>query len=120
MMKWLSLVAVGLLVSAPCAFAESSSKAALKSASQSSDIAKSKSLRALRKKLASSASNKSFNLNLTPVFEMVAHLERRGADVKATIDQVKGNTFLNLTLDGEALPPLLVQCDACEVIVFEY
>lgn len=60
-----------------------------------------------------------FSLNFEPIMEMVALLEEKGSKVTAKLVEHGKITTLELSVDGRALDPLVVQCSACE-IVFEY
>ncbi len=60
-----------------------------------------------------------FSLNFRPVAEMLSQLKARGATIDTAVHKEAGLTYLNLTIDGKKIAPIVVECRDC-VIVFEY
>lgn len=62
---------------------------------------------------------KAISLNLYPVIDMVAALEKRGAKIEAKKLETTELTVLQLVIDGKEISPIVVECQGC-IIVFEY
>lgn len=65
-------------------------------------------------------SMESFSQNLNPIIDMALALQKKGAKVSSTLVETKYGNYLNISIDGQKLQPILIECLACEVIVFEY
>jgi hypothetical protein len=81
-----------------------------------SNVALPKSLSGIGLKLDNA---KAISLNLYPVLDMVAALERRGAKIQAKKFETSELTVLQLVIDGKEIAPIVVECQGC-IIVFEY
>lgn len=58
------------------------------------------------------------SLNLTPAMEMVSALENKGVKVGSKVIESGSITYLQLTLNGKPISPIMIDCKDC--IEFEY
>lgn len=62
----------------------------------------------------------SFSENLHPIMDMALALKKKGAKVSSRLIEAKTGNFLQISIDGKKLQPILIECRDCDVIVYEY
>ncbi len=62
----------------------------------------------------------SFSQNLNPIMDMALALQKKGAKVTSSIIEAKNGNYLQISINGKKLQPILLECRDCEVIVYEY